>query len=80
MQENDRWSMKRLSAFAAFWLAIAYEFIIGPVATKWFGYPIHEYVFEGLLMFAGYIITGSIIDKKFVNKASPTPPPHNEIG
>jgi hypothetical protein len=66
LKSNGKWSMKRVSGFASFWLAVFYEFT-GLV----FSYETKQYVFEALLAWAGVVILGSIADKKFKNKNAP---------
>lgn len=58
--------MKRVSGFMAFWISVIYEFT-GLI----FVYETKQYVFEGLLAWAGLVILGSIADKKFKNKNAP---------
>jgi hypothetical protein len=68
LKTNGKWSMKRISAFCAFWGAILYEVGALILSTFFNHVTSKEYVFQGLLTWAGVVILGSIADKKFENK------------
>jgi hypothetical protein len=62
--ENGAFSMKRVSAFMAFWLAQAYI-----ITVHVFGWDVMQFVYEWLMGWAAYVITGTVVDKKLINKS-----------
>jgi hypothetical protein len=60
LKENGKWSIKRISAFSAFWVAVVYAFI--PIIyTK---FEVHEFVFWGFVTYSATGILGTVWNKK----------------
>jgi hypothetical protein len=59
LKPNGKWSMKRLSAFTSFWMAIVYAFL--PLLKP---FKVHEFVFVGLLTYSATAIGLTVWNKK----------------
>ncbi len=51
LKPNGKWSIKRLSAFTSFWIAVLYAII--PLFKP---FKVHEFVFVGLLTYSATAI------------------------
>lgn len=60
LQENGKWSIKRISSFTSFHVAIIYAFI--PVCLPEF--KIYEFVFWGFTTYSATGILGTVWNKK----------------
>jgi hypothetical protein len=65
MMENGEYSMKRVSAFTAFWIAQLYI-----VAVHIWDWKVMEFVYEWLMGWSFLAVTGTVVDKKLMNKAN----------
>ena len=63
-KENGKWSIKRISGSVALLYCFAYPLITEPI----------EYVFDGFLMFAGFCIGLTVVNKhkSFKDEKLPT--------
>jgi hypothetical protein len=59
LRPSGKWSIKRLSAFTSFWIAVIYAF--APLFTQ---FKVHEFVFVGLLGYSATSIGFSVWNKK----------------
>lgn len=59
LKPNGKWSIKRISAFTSFWLAIIYAFV--PLL---YPFKVHEFVFVGLLAYSSASIGLTVLNKK----------------
>lgn len=59
LKENGKWSIKRISAFTAFWVAVVYAFLPAFVT-----FEIHEFVFWGFITYSATGILGTVWNKK----------------
>jgi len=60
-----RWSVKRVAAFSAFWVATAYAFMPAFVPE----FTVHEFVFWGFITFSGTALGLTVWNKK-IDKAN----------
>ena len=60
LKENGKWSIKRISAFTAFWIATVYAFC--PLFFPTF--VVHEFVFWGFVTYSATGILGTVWNKK----------------
>jgi hypothetical protein len=58
LKPEGKWSMKRLSAFTSFWMAIIYAFL--PLLKP---FKVHEFVFVGLLTYSATAIGLTVWNK-----------------
>jgi len=58
LKPNGKWSMKRLSAFTSFWMAIVYALL--PLLKP---FKVHEFVFVGLLTYSATAIGLTVWNK-----------------
>jgi hypothetical protein len=58
LKPNGKWSMKRLSAFTSFWMAIVYALL--PLFKP---FKVHEFVFVGLLTYSATAIGLTVWNK-----------------
>ncbi len=58
LKPNGKWSIKRLSAFTSFWVAIAYASL--PLFQD---FKVHEFVFVGLLTYSATAIGLTVWNK-----------------
>ena len=58
LKPNGKWSIKRLSAFTSFWVAIAYAAL--PLFKN---FKVHEFVFVGLLTYSATAIGLTVWNK-----------------
>jgi hypothetical protein len=65
LMENGEYSMKRVSSFVAFWIAQLYI-----VLVHYYNWKVMEFVYEWLMGWSFLVITGTVIDKKLMNKAN----------
>ena len=66
LKPNGKWSIKRLSAFTSFWMAILYAFL--PLVNP---FKVHEFVFVGLLTYSAASIGLTVWNKKIKEPHSP---------
>lgn len=59
LKREGKWSIKRLSAFTSFWLAVCYALI--PLFAK---FQVEEFVFVGLLTYSAASIGLTVWSKK----------------
>jgi hypothetical protein len=59
LKPNGKWSIKRLSAFTSFWMAVIYALI--PLFNP---FKVHEFVFVGLLTYSATSLGLSVWNKK----------------
>jgi hypothetical protein len=59
LRPSGKWSIKRLSAFTSFWIAVLYAF--APLVTT---FKVHEFVFIGLLTYSATSLGLSVWNKK----------------
>lgn len=59
LRPSGKWSIKRLSAFTSFWIAVLYGF--APLVTE---FKVHEFVFVGLLGYSATSLGLSVWNKK----------------
>jgi len=59
LRPSGKWSIKRLSAFTSFWIAVLYAF--APLVTT---FKVHEFVFVGLLTYSATAIGLTVWSKK----------------
>ena len=59
LKPNGKWSIKRLSAFTSFWIAVFYALLplLKPI-------KVHEFVFVGLLTYSATAIGLTVWSKK----------------
>jgi hypothetical protein len=58
LRPSGKWSIKRLSAFTSFWIAVFYAF--APLVAS---FEVHEFVFVGLLGYSATAIGLSVWNK-----------------
>lgn len=59
LKRNGKWSIKRLSAFTSFWMAVIYALI--PLLKP---FKVHEFVFVGLLTYSATSLGLTVWNKK----------------
>jgi hypothetical protein len=59
LKRNGKWSIKRLSAFTSFWMAVIYALI--PLFKP---FKVHEFVFVGLLTYSATSLGLTVWNKK----------------
>ena len=59
LKREGKWSIKRLSAFTSFWMAVFYAII--PLFKP---FKVHEFVFVGLLTYSATAIGMTVWNKK----------------
>jgi hypothetical protein len=59
LKPNGKWSIKRLSAFTSFWMAVIYALI--PLFKP---FKVHEFVFVGLLTYSATSLGLTVWNKK----------------
>jgi hypothetical protein len=59
LKPNGKWSIKRLSAFTSFWIAVLYALL--PLFKP---FKVHEFVFVGLLTYSATAIGLTVWSKK----------------
>lgn len=59
LKEHGKWSIKRISAFSAFWIAVIYAFM--PMFTN---FVVLEFVFWGFITYSATGILGTVWNKK----------------
>jgi hypothetical protein len=59
LKPNGKWSIKRLSAFTSFWIAVMYALL--PLFKP---FKVHEFVFVGLLTYSATAIGLTVWSKK----------------
>ena len=62
LKREGKWSIKRLSAFTSFWLAVCYALI--PLFAK---FEVKEFVFVGLLTYSATAIGLTVWNKSIEN-------------
>jgi hypothetical protein len=62
--EKGEYSLKRVSAFVAFWIAQLYI-----VAVHIFQWSVMEFVYEWLMGWSFLVITGTVVDKILMNRS-----------
>jgi hypothetical protein len=66
LKPNGKWSIKRLSAFTSFWIAVMYALL--PLFKP---FKVHEFVFVGLLTYSATAIGLTVWNKKIKEPHSP---------
>lgn len=64
LQQNGKWSIKRIAGFSSFYFGCAYAFI--PIFLPKF--IVHEFVFWGFMTFSGSALLGTILEKKRISE------------
>ena len=59
LKPNGKWSIKRISAFTSFWIAVTYAFI-----PLFYAIKVHEFVFVGLLTYSATSLGLTVWNKK----------------